>query len=65
MMATNGNKCVQAEGTGEVYIARNKSVNKNIYTASYRQSVINLLVIILYNHLLIKLLCIIMNLAFT
>jgi len=34
MMATNGNKCVQAEGTGEVYIARNKSVNKIIYTAS-------------------------------
>jgi len=34
MMATNGNKCVQAEGIGEVYIARNKSVNKNIYTAS-------------------------------
>jgi len=38
MMATNGNKCVQAEETGEVasslYIARNKSVNKNIYTAS-------------------------------
>jgi len=31
MMATNGNKCVQAEGIGEVYIARNKSVNKNIY----------------------------------
>jgi len=34
MLATNGNKCVQAEETGEVYIARNKSVNKNIYTAS-------------------------------
>jgi len=34
MMATNGNKCVQAEGICEIYIARNKSVNKNIYTAS-------------------------------
>ena len=34
MMATNGNKCVQAEEIGEVDIARNKSVNKNIYTAS-------------------------------
>jgi len=27
MMATNGNKCVQAAGIGEVYIARNKSVD--------------------------------------
>ena len=40
MMATNGNKwqqmrpSFQAEGIGEIYIARNKSVNKNIYTAS-------------------------------
>jgi len=34
MMATNGNKFAQAEGIGEVYIARNKSVNKNIYIAS-------------------------------
>jgi len=27
-------KCAQAEGIGDVYIARNKSVNKNIYTES-------------------------------